>query len=174
MGLKFSWERNKSPAWPHTAAHPRLLFCHLAVLCPGRQGSPGQVHMALYVGTLFEERNSISRTFMHRWVGSFKLIYILFQVKKYLYSLNSNPQSLINQGFMVNLFRHYKKTVLEQMAPKYYFLVLFEWVTWGSEYHELHLEACVQVYILIMCGVEPGEWVSLQKVCFLHRNLKTG
>lgn len=35
------------------------------------------------------------------------------------------------------------------MAPKYFFLVFFEWVTWGSEYYELHLEVCVHVYIFI-------------------------
>lgn len=38
------------------------------------------------------------------------------------------------------------------MAPKYFFLVLFEWVTEGFEYYELHLEVCVHVYIFIRVG----------------------
>lgn len=38
------------------------------------------------------------------------------------------------------------------MGPKYFFLVLFEWVTWGYEYYELHLEVCVHMYIFISVG----------------------
>lgn len=45
------------------------------------------------------------------------------------------------------------------MGPKYFFLVLFEWVTWGSEYYELHLEGCVHTYIFIgeRCSQKGGE-----------------
>ena len=60
MGLKFSWERNKSPAWPYTHQSCLLqgLYSHLTFLtCTSPQ--------RLARGALFGKRNSIFKTFMY-------------------------------------------------------------------------------------------------------------